>query len=79
MVYSRKKTTITEPMQFQELELTTSYEVNDPSSLEIFLDFVDISDQNLPIAVSKGIRTCSQHPLYPLSHFVYYDKLSSSH
>ncbi|KAL6346077.1 hypothetical protein AAG906_025357 [Vitis piasezkii] len=36
-------------------------------------------DLNLPIVVIKGTRTCTLHPLYPLSHFVSYDKLSSSH
>ena len=78
MVYSRKKATITEPMQVEELEPTTSYEVNDLSSPEISPDSVDIGDLNPPILVRKGTRTCIQHPLYPLSYFVSYDRLLSS-
>ena len=36
-------------------------------------------DYGLPIAIRKGVRKCTQHPLYPLSHFVSYEKLSGSH
>ncbi|RVW52983.1 hypothetical protein CK203_072761 [Vitis vinifera] len=43
-------------MQVQELELTTSHEVNDPSSPEISPDSDDISNLNLLIAARKGIR-----------------------
>ena len=57
-------------MQVQESKPTTSYEVNDPSSPKVSLDFVDISDLNMLIAVRKGISTCTQNPLYPLSHSV---------
>lgn len=32
-----------------------------------------ILDLNLPIAVRKGVRNCTQHPI---SHFVSYSKLS---
>jgi len=34
---------------------------------------------DLPIALRKGVRGCTQKPRYPLSHFVSYDKLSSNH
>ena len=74
LVYSRKKATITELVQVQESESTTSYEVNDTFSPKISPDFIDISDLNLPIAIRKGIRTCSQHLLYPLSHFMSYER-----
>ncbi|RVW98388.1 hypothetical protein CK203_026884 [Vitis vinifera] len=40
-------------MQVQESRPTTSYEVNDPSSPKISLDFVDISDLNMLIATSS--------------------------
>ena len=73
LVYSRKKATIIELVQVQELELTTSCKVNDSSSPKISNDSVDINDLNLPIAVTKGTRTCTQHPLYPLSHFMSYE------
>ena len=66
-------------MQVQELELTTSHEVNDPSSPEISPDSDDISNLNLLIAARKGIRICTQHLLYLLSHFVSHDRLSPSH
>ena len=66
-------------MQVQESESTTSYEVNDAFSPTISPDFIYISDLNLPIAIRKGTRTYTQHPLYPLSHFVSYNRLSSSH
>ncbi|WVZ05249.1 hypothetical protein V8G54_018595 [Vigna mungo] len=38
---------------------------------------IDVWD--LPIAVRKGVRGCTQKPRYPLSHFVSHDKLSRSH
>ena len=34
-----------------------------------------VENYDLPIA----IRKCTQCPIYPLSHFVSYEKLSSSH
>ena len=33
------------------------------------------NDLHLPIALRKGTRACTQHPI---SHFVYYDRLSPS-
>ncbi|RVX07157.1 hypothetical protein CK203_053491 [Vitis vinifera] len=42
-------------MQVEELEPTTSYEVNDLSSPEISPDSVDIGDLNPPILVRKAI------------------------
>ena len=66
-------------MQVQESEPTTSYVVNDPSFPKISPNFVDTSDLNLPIAVRKDTRTCTRYLLYPLFHFVSYERLSSSH
>ena len=34
---------------------------------------------NLPIAIRKGVKKCTQQPAYPLSHFVSHEKLSSGH
>ena len=59
LVYSRKKATIIEPVQVQGSKLTTSCEVNDPSSPKISPYFVDISDLNLSIAITEGTRTCT--------------------
>lgn len=42
-------------------------------------ELVGTSEPDLPIAVRKGTRTCTKHPLYPLSSFVSYERLSSSH
>ena len=36
-------------------------------------------DYDLPIAIRKGVRKCTRRPLYSLSHFVSYEKLSDSH
>ncbi|RVW97624.1 hypothetical protein CK203_027993 [Vitis vinifera] len=37
------------------------------------------SVQDLPIAVRKGIRECTNQPLYPLTHFLSFKKISPSH
>ena len=36
-------------------------------------------DHDLPIALRKGTRECTKKPLYPLSHFVSFQKFSSKH
>ena len=36
-------------------------------------------DQDLTIAVRKGIRECTNRPLYPLTHFLSFKKFSPSH
>ena len=36
-----------------------------------------VDDYDLPIAIRKGVRKCTQQLAYPLSHFVSYEKLSS--
>lgn len=59
LVYSRKKTTIIEPMQVQESKPTTSYEVHNPSSPDISLDY--ISDLNLPMVVRTVLNTLYIH------------------
>ena len=38
-----------------------------------------VDDYDLPIAIRKGVRKCTQRPAYPLSHFMSYEKLSSDH
>lgn len=62
-------------MQIQELEPAPSIEIT--SSFESHLEMNSSSnDGNLPIAIQKGARKGTQFPLYPLSYFVSYDKLS---
>ena len=38
-----------------------------------------VDDYDLPIAIRKGVRKCTQQLAYPLSHFVSYQKLSSGY
>ena len=39
----------------------------------------DNSDENLPIALKKGVRECRSRPLYPIGKYVSYEGLSSSY
>ena len=79
--YSRRKAPIVQPMQIQELESAPGNEVitqTEPSQ-EIVSDFHEDNEPNLPIALRKGTKKCTQRPLYPLSHFMSYEKLSHNH
>ena len=38
-----------------------------------------ILDLDLPIALRKGTRECTKRPLYPLSHFVSFQRFSLIH
>ena len=38
-----------------------------------------ILDHDLPIALRKGTRECTKRPLYPLSHFVSFQRFSLNH
>ena len=51
-------------------ELSSFRESNAQSGMRI-----DLSDVDVPIALRKGIRSCTQHPI---SNFVGYDHLSQS-
>ncbi|RVW15363.1 Retrovirus-related Pol polyprotein from transposon RE1 [Vitis vinifera] len=46
---------------------------------ETFTDSTDNLDLDLPIAVRKGTRECTNRPLYPLSHYVSLKHLSPAH
>ncbi|RVW62074.1 Copia protein [Vitis vinifera] len=46
---------------------------------ETFTDSIDNLDLDLPIAVRKGTRECTNRPLYPLSHYVSLKHLSPAH
>jgi len=63
-------------MQVQESGPATGNEANTPN---VSLDSSNVNDLDLPIAVRKGTRTCTKYHLYPLSHFVSYERLSPSH
>ncbi|RVW47679.1 hypothetical protein CK203_095457 [Vitis vinifera] len=59
---TRRRVSIPSLMQVQESNLQSGIETPPP-----------INDLDVPIALKKGIRNCTQHPL---SHFVSLDKLS---
>ena len=79
--YSRRKVPIVQPMQIHELEPTPGNKVitHTERSQEIVSDFHEDNEPNLPIALRKGTKKCTQRPLYPLSHFMSYEKLSHNH
>ena len=68
-------------MQVQELEPAPGNEVINHTApfQEKISSSNEDNDNDLPIAIRKGTRKCTQHPLYPLSHFMSYDKLSHTH
>ena len=71
-MYSRRKAPIPKPVQVQEPDPNSDIEVKkipDPISF----------DSDFPIAIRKGTRECTKHPVYPLSHFVSFDKFSPTH
>ena len=84
-VYSREKV-ILEQKQVQESNSDPGNEItvrSDPplntQPGETSTDSTDNLDLNLPIAVRKGTRECTNRPLYPLSHYVSLKHLSLAH
>ena len=84
-VYSREKA-IPEPKQVQESDSYPGNEItvrsNPPLHTqpgETSIDSTDNLDLDLPIAVRKGTRECTNRPLYPLSHYVTLKHLSPAH
>ncbi|KAL5560247.1 hypothetical protein UlMin_036458 [Ulmus minor] len=81
-VYSRKKSLVPTPEQVQESNLKTRNKVTNSNSnscteLKTFVE--NKLDHDLPIPVREKTRECTKHPLYPLSHFVSFKKISPSH
>ena len=74
MVYSRRPKT---PMQHQESKLLANpYVTNSQEEEEACLeDNGEVNDLDLPIAVRKGVRTCTKHPI---SNHLTYSKLSNN-
>ena len=83
-VYSRKQGLAPDLMQAQvsnpisENEVTVS-KPNFMPLVEHQLPETQTIDQDLPIAVRKGTRECTKRPLYPLTHFVSFEKFSPTH
>lgn len=64
--------THTSPKQKHESNL--SLNSLDNTFHEIQTDIIAIDDLNVPITLKKGVRACTQHPIY--YNFVSYDGLS---
>ena len=78
-VFSRKKTVVPESVKVQDFNLNSENEgtISNPSLQSE--SHVNNDDQDLPIAVRKEIRECTNRPLYPLTHFLSFKKFSPSH
>ena len=73
-VYARRRDPMATTRQEQSTELSPRNEVtileqNSTSTL----------DHDLPIGLRKGTRECTKRPLYPLSHFVSFQRFSLNH
>nr|KYP41064.1 Retrovirus-related Pol polyprotein from transposon TNT 1-94 [Cajanus cajan] len=88
LVYSRREKAILESGNVQESnppslhEVTPSNPINSNDSNEFVSENLEAQvDQtlDLPIALRKGTRTCTQQPLYPLSNFLSFEKFSPTH
>ena len=75
-VYTRRTAPIIQPVQAPNSELIPETETNETVLEE---QNIPIDAGDFPIAKRKGVRTCTQRPRYPLSHFMSYDKLSNNH
>lgn len=78
-VFSRKKTVVPESIQVQDFNPNSENEVTISNPSLQSESHVNNDDQDLPIAVRKGIRECTNRPLYPLTHFLSFKKFSPSH
>ena len=78
-VYSRKQKTLKEKEDHKQpklhLEPELSLEICPGNSDSELNTFENIDDLNLPIAVRKGTRACTQHPI---GKFVSHEKLLSN-
>ena len=80
-VYLRNKVAVSRLIQVQESELASENEVtisHPPLQTASKLQSTKPLDHNLLIALKKGTRECTKHPLYPLYH-VSFEKLYPSH
>ena len=78
-VFSRKKTIVPESVQVQDFNPNSENEVTISNPSLQFEFHVNNDDQDLPIAIRKGIRECPNRPLYPLTHFLSFKKILPSH
>ena len=73
-VYARRRDPMEITRQEQSIELSPGNEV---TILEH--NSTPILDHDLPIALRKGTHECTERPLYPLSHFVSFQRFSLNH
>ncbi|TXG73092.1 hypothetical protein EZV62_001671 [Acer yangbiense] len=82
-VYTRREAPFLQPVQHQESDTDLGIdkgagkiEVNsNPKTDEGGVsDSICSTNDNLPIAVRKGVRECTKRPLYPLSQYVSYER-----
>ncbi|RVW65328.1 Retrovirus-related Pol polyprotein from transposon RE2 [Vitis vinifera] len=78
-VFSRKKTVVPESIQVQDFNPNSENEVTISNPSLQSESHVNNDDQDFPIVVRKGIRECTNRPLYPLTHFLSFKKISPSH
>ena len=78
-MFSRKKIVVPESVQVQDFNPNSENEVTISNPSLQSESHVNNDDQDLPIAVRKGIRECTNQPLYPLTHFLSFKKFSPSH
>ena len=57
-------------MQVQDFNPNSENEVTISNPSLQFESPVNNDDQDLPIAIRKGIKECTNRPLYPLTHFL---------
>ena len=68
-VYLRNKVAVSRLIQVQESELASENEVtisHPPLQTDSKLQSTKPLDHNLLIALKKGTRECTKHPLYPI-------------
>ena len=78
-MFLRKKNIVPESMQVQDFNPNSENEVTISNPPLQFESHVNNDDQDLPIAIRKGITECTNQPLYPLTHFLSFKKISLSH
>ncbi|KAL5578648.1 hypothetical protein UlMin_011090 [Ulmus minor] len=83
-VYSRKKSSVLALEQVQDSNLKAGNEVtisnsNSYSCTKLESPVENKIDNGMPITIKKKTRECTKHPLYPLSHFVSFEKISTTH
>ena len=79
-VYSRSKETLVQPTRVLNSELNAGVNnVEVTSNSKDYENNMLVVDDDLPIAIRKGVRKCTQRTVYQLSHFVSYEKLSTGH